>query len=270
VKFADCFLAVLIGSISTPAAAAFKISDARSGALASAGAALHGDVTGWSNPAALAFLENPGISLQAENPWCIPELGAGGLTLCMPVSAGTFVLSYSRCGYEAFHESRAGISYGRSLGKKIKAGMRIDYRRIKQYADYGTLYALIPSLGLQVIPVPELTLGILVSNPAGQGYNPPGYLKIPTLVNVGLAYQPEPEILFCIDMNSESGCRPVYCGGMEYTFENRFMLRVGLSSSRSSQYSLGIGYVCKHMKTDFAVSHHPVLGFSPIITLTFF
>jgi hypothetical protein len=268
VKFAECIWAVLILLFSTPSSGVSGTSDARSRSLAQADAALTRDATGWSNPAALAYLERPCIHLQAENPWCIPELATVSFSLCMPVRAGTFGLTLSRYGYAAFHENQAGLSFGKSLGKKVTAGISLDYRNVKQYADYGSLYAIIPSFGIQVLPLSCLTVGLHVSNPAGQGYYPHGYLKFPALFKIGLAYQPEPDILFCFELNSESGYKPVYCGGIEYNFEKQFMFRMGLSSSRCSQYSLGIGYSGKHLKTDFAVSHHPVLGFSQEITVT--
>ena len=255
---------------SIPSSGALVISDARSRSLALADAALTSDATGWSNPAALAFLEKSCINLQAENPWCISELAAGAFSFCLPVRAGTFALSFSRYGYVAFHESQAGLSFGKSLGKKVKAGVNLDYRRIKQYAGYGNLYAIIPSLGIQVLPLSGIVLGLQVSNPAGQGYYPQGNMKFPAFLKAGFAYQPDPEILFCFEWCTESDGKPVYCGGLEFNFEKQFTFRLGLSSSRSSQYSLGIGYVGKHLKTDIAVSHHPVLGFSPAITLTCF
>jgi hypothetical protein len=94
-------------------------------------------------------------------------------------------------------------------------------------------------------------------------------MKLPAVIKAGIAYQPDPDILFCFELNSETGCKPVYSGGVEYTYEKQFILRLGLSSAPYRQYSLGIGYLGKHLKTDLAVSHHPVLGFSPAITLSF-
>jgi len=255
--------------ISIPSSGAFVIADARSRSLASADAALAREASGWSNPAALSFLEKPCISLQAENPWCIPELAAGAVSLCVPTRSGTFALSFSRYGYQAFHETQAGLSFGKSLCKKVKAGINLEYRRIKQYAEYGSPYAIIPSAGIQVLPVPDLVLGLKVSNPAGQGYYPQGYMKLPAVIKAGIAYQPEPDILFCFELNSETGCKPVYSGGVEYNYEKKFILRLGLSSAPCMHYSLGIGYLGKHLKTDLAVSHHPVLGFSPVIALSF-
>jgi hypothetical protein len=270
VKFAECFWAVGMVLFSIPSSRAFVTADARSTSLALADVALTSNATGWSNPAALAILEKPCINLQAENPWCISELAAGAFSVCIPVKGNTFALSFRRYGYEAFHESQARLSFGKSLGKKVKTGINLEYKRIKQYADYGNLYAIIPSLGIQILPMPDLVLGLQVSNPACQGYYPHGYMKYPTVIKAGLAYQPVSEILFCFELYSESNCKPVYCGGIEYNFEKQFTFRLGLSSAPYMHYSLGIGYLCKHLKTDIAVSHHPVLGFSPVITLTCF
>jgi hypothetical protein len=261
---------LLIISISIPSFGAWVTSDARSKSLALADAALTRDATGWSNPAALAFLQKSCINLQAENPWCVSELASGACSFCLPVRTGTFAFSFSHYGYEAFHENQAGLSFGKSLCKRVKAGVNLDYRSIKQLNDYGNLHAIIPSLGIQVMPVSYLVMGLQLSNPAGQGYFPHGTMKFPTTVKAGFAYQPDPEILFCFEWYLESDCRPVYCGGIEYNFEKQFTFRLGLSSSRSSQYSLGIGYSGKHLRTDIAVSHHPVLGFSPAMTLTWF
>jgi hypothetical protein len=268
VKIADCLRVVLILLFSIPSSGAFKPSDARSASLALADAAITVDATGWSNPAALAFLEKPCINLHAESPYCISELASRSFSFSIPVRAGTFALSLSRYGYEGYHEGQAGLSFGKSLGNRVKAGISVDFNSIRQYAGYGNLYSIIPSAGIQVLPLKGVAIGLQVSNPAGQGYYPGGYLKYPALIKVGLAYQPDPEILFCFDLHKESGYKPVYCGGLEYIFERQLAFRLGLSSSRCMQYSLGIGYLGRHVKTDFAVSHHPVLGFSPAITLT--
>ncbi len=255
-------------SLGIEASGTFVMADARSRSLALADAALTSDATGWSNPAALAFLKQPCISLSAENPWCLSELASGAFSFCLPVKAGTFAVSFNRYGCAAFHENQAGLSFGKSLGKWVKAGIHLDYLKIKQYGDYGNLYAVIPSLGLQILPVPGVALGLQVYNPAGQGYYPAGFMKLPAVYKAGLAYQPSPEILFCLELCSESDHKPVYRGGIEYNFEKQFAFRMGLSSSYGMQYNLGIGYMGKHMKTDIAVSHHPVLGFSPAITIT--
>jgi hypothetical protein len=44
---------------------------------------------------------------------------------------------------------------------------------------------------------------------------------------------------------------------------------LGLSTSVCQQYSFGVGLKLEHMKTDLAIAHHPVLGYSPAITLMF-
>ena len=65
------------------------------------------------------------------------------------------------------------------LGKKIRAGIGMHYLMIHQPDGYGNLYAVVPSLGIQFLPVTGLTVGFHVFNPAGQQYIPAGYIEIP-------------------------------------------------------------------------------------------
>jgi hypothetical protein len=268
VQYTECILALLLFVTGMRSSGASVNADARSRSLALADAAITNDAAGWSNPAALAFLQRPCLQLSAENPWCMPELSCGSFSLCWPLKAGTFALSFSRYGGESFHEIRAGLSYGKSLGKKVKAGIGLDYLKIKQSGDYGDLYSVIPSLGIQILPVSGLAVALQVSNPAGQGYYPGGFMKLPTVAKAGLAYQPDPGILFCFDMHKESGYRTVYCGGIEYKFEKQFAFRIGISSSPGMQYTFGLGYLGKRLRTDIALARHPVLGFTPAVTVT--
>jgi hypothetical protein len=247
---------------------AFNPIDARSQGLASAGIMLADYATGMSNEAALALLKKACFSLHAEDPFLLPELTAGAFSLCVPLRTGTFCFSFSEFGYEAFREGQSGLSFGKAFGEKVRAGIGMNYCFIRQYADYGNLQAFIPAVGLQVNPAQGLTLGFRVSNPACQSFYPHGYMKIPTVVKAGLGYSPGHDILFCIEYTKATNCKPMYCGGMECYCTNRLTFRFGLSSLPSQQYAIGIGIRGDRVRTDLAFSHHPVLGYSPAISIT--
>jgi hypothetical protein len=117
--------------------------------------------------------------------------------------------------------------------------------------------------------LPKLVLGLLVSNPAGQFYYPKGQHKMAQVFRAGLGYQPDQEILLCTEYIRESGKRPVYCGGIECECGKYLSFRLGISSSERCRYAVGMGLLLDHLKADLALSHHPVLGFSPALTLTF-
>jgi hypothetical protein len=255
--------------ISSRTFGAFIPADARSQALGYAGTMLTNDATGFSNQAALALLEKPCFTVHAENPYFLPELAAGGFSVCVPLPGGTFALTYRGYGYEGYRESRTALAFGKKFGNRFRAGIEINYSRIRQYGDYGNLQAFTPAMGIQVLIKKVVTLGLQIENPAHQEFNPHGTRDIPVLVRAGVGYTPEPGILFCFEYRRETDCKPVYCGGIEYEYKKRLTFRVGVSSAARLQYAAGIGIRLPHCKTSVAVNHHPVLGYSSALTLTY-
>jgi hypothetical protein len=242
--------------------------DSRSQSLGGAGVMLADEAAVMPNQASLAMLRKACVSLYAEDHFYVPELASGSVSLCLPAKTGTFDLSYNNYGFSAYQENRTGLAFGKALGEGFRAGIEMTYWAIRQSADYGNLHAFIPSLGIQAIPMRQLTLGFQISNPAGQGFYPKRYRKIPTTINVGLGYFAGDEILICFEYKKESFCKPVYCGGVEYNKGNLLNFRLGLSSSPLMQYSFGVGFRKDHLRMYISVCHHPVLGYSPSITLT--
>jgi len=243
--------------------------NARSLGLGAASVMLPDDANGLSNQAALAMLKNVCFSLHAENTFFLPEYVTGAMSLCIPAKTGTFGLTYCAFGYEAYKECKTGLEFGKAFGNKVRAGIEINYFRIRQYNEYGNLHAFIPALGVQVLPIKQLIIGLHITNPVGQSFYPKGYQKLPIVYRAGLGYYTGHDILICLEYIRESGHKPVYCGGIECVCGKYLSFRLGLSSSVRQQYSFGMGLKLEHMKTDLAVAHHPVLGYSPAITLMF-
>jgi len=243
--------------------------DSRTLGLACAGIMLADEATAMPNQAALAMVTKRCLSFGAANPFLIPGLASGNFSLCLPSKSGTIQLGFSSNGSGAYQERKIGLAFGKALAGFLRAGIEMDYCTIRQYASFGNLHALLPSLGLQVIPARQLSVGIQLTNPAGQSYYPKGYRCLPQILRAGAGYSPGDGILLCIEYQKESHYRPVYCGGVEYNGNHKISLRVGISSSQMVQYSFGLGFRGDHMRIYMAVCHHPVLGYSPSITMTF-
>jgi len=243
--------------------------DARSQGLGGSGVMLAGQPHGMSNPASLSTLERTSFSLHAENPFVIPELATGALSLCIPSKTGTFGITHCASGYDAYRESRTSLVFGKALGKRFGAGIELNYCHIRQYGEYESFGAFATALGIQFQPITSLILGLYLSNPAGQSYYPKGNRNAPTVFRAGLGYRPGEDILFCVEYARETDRKPVYCGGVECACGRLLSFRLGISSAECRGYSFGLGLRLDHLKTDLAVSHHPVLGYSPAITLIF-
>jgi hypothetical protein len=242
--------------------------DSRTQGLGGAGSMLFDDATAMPNPASLATLGKACLNFYAEDHFFVPELVLGAISLCLPTKTGTFRMSYQNYGSAAYQERSTSLAFGKDFGDRVRAGIEIDYRTIHQFAENGNLHAFIPVFGVQVAPNRQFILGFQLSNPTGIDYYPKGCRRIPAAINTGVCYFAGDEILVCFEFQKESCYKPVYCGGVEYTWNKRMYFCLGLSSSPYSQYSFGFGFRNVHLNMQAAVSHHPVLGYSPSITIT--
>ncbi|MBN1791682.1 MAG: hypothetical protein JW830_14375 [Bacteroidales bacterium] len=240
---------------------------ARSLGMSGAGVMLTGQGPGVGNPAGLAVLSDLTLGLQYANYFMVPELGQGAFSVGLPAMTGAFSLDYTSLGNSVYRENQVCVSFGKSLGGKLRAGISMHYLVVRQPTGFENLSVISPSLGLQVMPADELTIGFRVFNPAAQNYRPEGYLKLPVIIQAGLGYKLGEEVLVCFEAEKKENEKIKYCGGIEISWKNSLIARFGVSSGVFPGYSFGLGFQCRSLRIDLAATRHPVLGFSPVITL---
>jgi hypothetical protein len=243
--------------------------DARSQGMANARVMISNSWSGLNNPAGLAGIGAISFGLYVENRYQVSELSLGAFSLGIPTKTGTYGISYAAFGYSLFNQEHASLSYGKALGKKIRAGIGIHYLMICQPYENGNLYAFVPSLGIQLLPVNGLTVGFHVFNPAGQPYNPAGYIKIPAVYSAGVGYNLGNEVLLCAEAEKSSLEKTKYYGGVEFTLVKIFLVRFGLSSGEFQKLSFGIGYHGRQVSIDMAATRHPILDFQTSLSLSY-
>jgi hypothetical protein len=262
-------LVVLLCSTRCPASDPLLSCGSRSQGLAGSRVMLADSWSGLGNPAGMAALDRLSFSLYYENYYLLPETGLGAFAISKPTKTGTFGMNCITFGYTLYRESRVGLSYGKTLGRRIRAGVGLHYLKVRQATDYGNLSALVPSLGIQILPLQNLILGLQVFNPAGQHYVPSGFLDLPVSVQVGFGCQLGKE--FFINAEAEKRSRePLTCrGGIEINVHQQLIFRFGIASGVFPGYSFGLGLLFQSVTIDIAVMHHPVLGFNPSVTFSF-
>lgn len=243
--------------------------DARSAGMGSSFAVMTGSRISIINPAALADLNSPTFALTYSNYFGIKELSTGMFLFGIPTKSGTFGLGFTSSGFTYITENKATLSFGKSIGKKLRAGIGINWLNFNQPSDYRDLYAWIPSLGIQWLPGEKWITGISVINPAVQEYIPKGYRNIPACIITGLGFKPSDEFFMLFETQKIPDEKIRYILGIEASLFKWVFLRFGITRQEYSSYSAGAGYVKKNLKFDAAVSHHPVLGFSPAFTFNF-
>jgi hypothetical protein len=242
---------------------------ARSQGMADARVMLTGQGAGMGNPAGLAALTGYSFSMHYANYFLVPELGSEAFSIGMPSMTGTLGIDYAGTGNSFYHESQLCLSYGRTFGQKFRAGIGLHYLMVRQPDGFGNLSVVTPSLGFQALPLTGLTIGFQLFNPAGQNYGPEGYLQLPVIIQTGLGYKLGNEVLVCFEVEKKSDERIKYCGGIEIDLQKSLVARFGISSGVFPGYSFGLGFHLRSLMIDLAASHHPVLGFSPAVTISF-
>jgi hypothetical protein len=226
----------------------------------------------WSgalNQAGLGAVNQFTLCLHGENKFLVPETGAGAFSMCIPVQSGTFGLAYNCSGYSFYQECGFCLAFGKSFGKKFRAGIGLHYLKINQAAGYDNLFTLVPAAGIQFLPVKGLVIGLHAFNPAEQQYYPYGRMQIPAIFTLGAALMLGDGLLICIETEKESHCTPLIRGGLEYFFSKMLHARFGISAGEFPMYSFGLGYLAGKLKMDISVSRHFLLGFSPAVTFSY-
>jgi hypothetical protein len=263
-----CCLTACILSSRISAQSANNPVNARSAAMAGTGAAVPGTWSGLQNQAGLAFVRDLSLSIHCENHFMIPENSIKALMVDIPVTKGTIGLSYSLFGYTKYFESRAGLSFGKTFGDRLSAGIQLNYLMTRQSADYGNMHAVVPEGGILVRPLDKLTIGFHLFNPARQHFPQDQDQVIPSVMQIGIGYRIIEQVLLCAETEKATLEKQVLKAGFEYEMIRNLNLRFGVSSAEISRFAIGLGYTFHHFTLDFALSHHQWLGFTPYITLT--
>jgi hypothetical protein len=232
------------------------------------GVMLTGESAGGINQAALATHERPSCFLHCANRFLLPELSLGAICISLPAKPGTFAFSGACSGTAAFREMQAGVLFGRSLGKFVRAGVGMHYLRMDSYALGQSCQTVVPSFGVQVIAGKSLSMGMVIFNPAGMQYAPSCSCIIPVLLGAGIGYHAGDNLLICLEYLKETDQKPLFSGGMEYMLNKFVTLRFGVAGGQYPRFSFGIGLSLSAIKADLSVVRHPLLGSSPAISLS--
>jgi len=219
----------------------------------------------WSvsnNQAGLAFLENPSVGIYHETKFLLKELSFNSVGAVIPVKPGTFGFNYNYFGYSKYHESKAGLSFGRKLGKKFSAGLQLDYFSTFITNSENHFPKITFELGILSFPVTNLAVGFQVLNPIPEKTENNTEITLPSIMRLGLTYTLHEKILLAVETSKDFSKNLILKAGIEYLPVKFFSLRMGIGSG-PSQYSFGIGYSSKVFLLGIAFTNHPQLGITP-------
>ncbi len=230
------------------------------------GAVLQEGSTLFANPAGICFVEKTQVLLQAENRFLIGELNAvqAGAILSGPTNHWGIRLRHF--GPQEYNEQEAALVYARPLGSGLSLGIGAHLRQ-QRIPEFGTRRIITASLGVQMILLPELTLGAMLFNPIRQEVTPGEY--VPTFLAVGARYQPSPQVAIFMEVEKDIDFTARFKAGIRYFLGDVLTLRTGIRT-QPTQFSFGIGVpVGEFLVIDVGAWQHQQLGISPLFNLSY-
>ncbi|PIV58169.1 MAG: hypothetical protein COS14_11010, partial [Bacteroidetes bacterium CG02_land_8_20_14_3_00_31_25] len=225
----------------------------------------------WSvthNPAGLTLLTKPTFGLFYENRFALKELGLKAGAFAYPTSSGVFAIDLMQFGYSKYNESRVGLAFAKSIGKRFSLGIKFDYLNTYFAEEYGNKGTAIAEIGFLAQPANHFYIGGHVYNLSRSKIAEYNDERVPTIITFGIAYEFSEKVLSTIEVEKDIEYKPIYKVGVEYKFMENLFIRAGVTSN-PNQMSLGIGYAFKRIKADISFSSHQILGISPHIGFSY-
>lgn len=223
-----------------------------------------------NNQAAMAFIGKPAFGADAENSFLIRELNRYTIAAVLPTRAGVLGISASFYGNKFYSEGKTGLSYAKSFGKRISAGVQLDYLFVHLAESYGTKHLFTCEVGLLGKVTRKLILATHVFNPLNAKLSAFNGERIPAMIRFGLQYHFFDGLLASVEVEEKFSYRPSLRAGVEYRLLKWSFFRAGVAIGDYAVCSLGVGLLMKWFALDMAASYHPVLGISQKLSVTLY
>lgn len=223
----------------------------------------------WSlfyNQAGLSYVENPWIGIHHENRFLSPDLNFSAIGGILPVRVGALGLSVKRLGFSQFSQSKLALAYGMKLAPTLSAGIQLNAHHVYIAGEYGSALVLSAEGGILYSPTENLAIGFHVVNPTRSKIIEDQ--RIPTVFNLGLAYQLSDMVLIAPGVESNLGANTSFKLGIEFIPIKGLSFRAGMASE-PSLFSLGVGYQISSLQMDIAFTRHEILGYTPHFSVSY-
>lgn len=259
----------LLGPSNLIAGGESQVAGARRVGLGFAYTGVRGDF--WSlfmNPAGIAGIQQMEVGAFIERRFLLNEINYGTVGFVTPFKQGKHFagVDMGGFGFSGYSESRVGLTYATTLFERLSVGAKANYTRVS-IDNYGAQSAIYVDAGLNCILSKHLSAGFRVFNANRAQLQKEQNEKIPTTLDLGIAYQVSDKVLIVADVEKQVNFPYSFRGGVEYAPAKFLKARIG-ASTQPVTVSAGIGLVVKGLNIDFANTLHQYLGYTPSLSLS--
>ncbi len=182
-----------------------------------------------ANQAALANVKQAGIGVYGERRFLLAAINSYTAATAVPTKMGNFGVQLNYSGFKNFNESKIGLAYARSLGKKVDVGIQFNYYgyRIPAYASASTINF---EAGAIIHFTEKLNGGFHVYNPVG-GKLGSSEEKLASAYKFGLGYDASENFFISSEIIKEEDKPVNVIAGIQYHFAKQFFARAGFISA---------------------------------------
>lgn len=222
-----------------------------------------------ANPASNASLSKIILAASLSFPYSIPSLSRQHFHAAVPLKKNAIITSVSRSGNNAYNELVVSSGLSKSLGRKIKAGVKLSYMQWRygdeQYADE---QAVLPEAGIIIDFYKGISFGCqLINFRSLLGRNKSQNRILASTIISGIAVPISKEVTIAVSAIQNDNY-PLTGGiGCEYK-GSRFALRCGIKTTPFSP-SFGFCFLLKRYRIDSSCMLHPQLGNSIGTSISF-
>lgn len=254
-------------SLSSFSTGELKSTGARSAGLGGASVAMSDEWSAANNPAGMNWLHGISACIDIKNSFLVKELSDRLLIFTIPAGKSRFGVAFRYSGFSYYSETNAALCYSMKLATRLSAGIRIDYYRIKIPDGYGSKNILSFRLGLQYHPSDKFTIGCGVANPYPVKLTRDFPFYLSTTLQTGFMWKLSSSLLSSLEVEKDLIHPPLLKCGLEYHLAKPLFARIGFCTS-PARFTFGTGISLKKLVIDLSALYHPVLGYSPEVSLS--
>ncbi len=233
--------------------------------MGNAGVALQNVWSNNSNAAGLASVQTPAFAAGYENKFTIKELSSKSVVGVLPIKNYRLGASFQSYGNKGYSLSKSGLSLARAFGKNFFTAITLNFHEIN-IENYGSAKAFSVEAGMQLEALPNFWIGAHLANPNQSKFGNNTDELIPEHLKFGAAFIMSNKLLISTEIEKVLDAQMDFKIGLEYKIIELLALRGGISANPFKQYG-GFGLNYQKFELDFAISSHPVLGYSPQIAI---
>ncbi len=242
---------------------------AKESAMALAVVALPGHFSIFQNQAFLVEEKFSSLNLSFRQPWLIKGYHESALSLICPIPSAVLALGVVQSSVATYKETSVSISMAKRLTRKLSGGICVNYFFLNLPETGQSIGSFQVDCGIGYQHSRRLSLGIHLRNCAQTAAETFQYnLVFPLVIRGGASSRLSEQLLLAGETIFKKNDGVAFRFGTEYKIIENFLLRGGLSTN-PFQHSFGFGYRWRFCQLDFALVHHEILGYSPLLSINF-